>query len=186
MLEVFDAIGSLTLAIDYHLQGKPFDGVIHRTRTAIQHKLLLLPTLDELNLRERDRETPSNVYECCRLTALIYGVAVIYPVPNSHDLLQELVRRLKRSFLVLDILNRDLDGVLLWILVLGGVAALDKPERSWFAAELGSLSSRIGIKDWDTVRKSWSLFCGLIVLVGRVGECCGMKQFLLLVKMRLG
>jgi Fungal specific transcription factor domain len=170
MLEVFDSIGALTLAIDFHLEDKPFEGVIHRTRTAIQHKLLTLPAVDELNFPEGDAETPPNVYECCRLTAMIYSVAVVYPVPNSYDLLQELVKRLKTAIEVLDVYNRDLDGILLWILVLGGIAALDKPERPWFTSQLHLLSRRIGVADWDTVEDKLESFLWLDSACGSGGQ----------------
>jgi Fungal specific transcription factor domain len=157
MIEVFDSVGALTHAIDVHLQGKPFGqyiGTIHRTRTAVQHTLLLLPTLDELNLRPSEKgEDKKNIYECCRLAGLIYGVAVVYPVPNSYGVLQELVKRLQRALIVLDIesCGRTLDGVLLWMVTLGGIAALDKPERVWFASQLGDLMRRQGMDGWDNM-----------------------------------
>jgi len=176
MLEVFDSIGALTHAIEVHHQGKPFGqhlGTIHRTRTAIQHSLLLLPTLDELNIRvEEGYAEKENVYECCRLTALIYGVAVVYPVPNSHAVLQELVRRLQIALILLDIKScgSHLDGVLLWMLTLGGIAALDKPERIWFAVQLSGLVKKLGIDDWGAVEDRLESFMWLESACGQGGH----------------
>lgn len=167
MLEVFDSIGALTLAIDTHIEGKPcglYLGTIHRTRTAIQHTLLLLPTLEELNLGVKEEgEEKNNVYECCRLTALIYGVAVVYPVPNSHGVLQMLVTRLQLALISLNIesCSSDLDDLLLWMLALGGIAALDKPERVWFASQLGRLVRRMEIDDWGSVEEILESFLWL-------------------------
>ncbi|KAE9364172.1 hypothetical protein N431DRAFT_563560 [Stipitochalara longipes BDJ] len=167
MLDAFDSVGALTHAIEIHLQGRPFGqylGTIHRTRTAIQHSILMLPKLDELPVRPRaDQEDSKNVYECCRLTAIIFGVAVIYPIPNSHDVLQQLVSRLQIALIVLNIETCEsvLDGVLLWVLVLGGIAALDKPERSWFASQLGKLVKKLGIDDWSMVEEKLEAFLWL-------------------------
>jgi hypothetical protein len=71
MLEVFDSIGALTLAIDVHLQGKLFGlylGTIHRTRTAIQHSLLSLPTQDELRPSTEEGEMKK---KCVRVLPVI-------------------------------------------------------------------------------------------------------------------
>ncbi|KAE9374172.1 hypothetical protein N431DRAFT_283576, partial [Stipitochalara longipes BDJ] len=151
MLEVLDCMEALARAIDHYLQGKPGGltlGQIVRTRTGIQKRLLLLPASKDLDF------TPSsypNLYECCRLTAMIFGVAVIYPIPNTYDVLQTLVRELTASLEVTDIESHSVDyfGLILWMLVLGGIAALEKPERSWFVSNLALLSQR------ETSRLDW-------------------------------
>jgi hypothetical protein len=156
MLQVLDSIGAFTLAVDYYLQGNPFGlklGAVARTRTAVQQRLLLLPTAEELSIPSSSSKPKPNIYECCRLAALIYGVAVVFPVPNSHGLLQELARRLIIVLRVLDIrtFGVELGGVLLWMLVLGGIAALDTPERHWFASQLAWTVRRLDVDDWEVV-----------------------------------
>jgi len=176
MLNAFDSAGALTHAVDIHIQGRPFGqylGTIHRTRTAIQHCILMLPALDELSARPlKDFENKKNVYECCRLTAIIFGVAVIYPIPNSYDVLQGLVSRLQIALTVLKIesCGSDLDGVLLWILVLGGIAALDKPERSWFALQLSRLAEKLEFDDWGEVNDKLETFLWLESACGQGGH----------------
>jgi hypothetical protein len=147
MLHVFDAMGAVTMAIDHYLQGKPAGltfGEIARTRTAIQKRLLLLPTAEELNITFSS--TP-NIYECCRLTAIIFSVAVVFPIPNTYDVLQNLVQRLKTAIEVsgIESYGDELSEVFLWILVLGGIAALDKPERPWFVSQLVVVVERLKI-----------------------------------------
>jgi hypothetical protein len=156
MLQVLDLIGAFTLVVDCHLQGKPFGlklGAIGRTRTAVQQRLLLLPTAEELSMPWSLSKPKPNIYECCRLTALIYSIAVVFPVPNSHSVLQELGRRFMIEIGVLDIktFGIELGGVLLWMLVLGGIAALDTPERHWFASQLAWIVRRLDIDDWEGV-----------------------------------
>jgi hypothetical protein len=175
MLQVLDSIGAFTLAVDYYLQGKPFGlklGAIGRMRTAVQQRLLLLPTAEELSIPSSSSKPKPNIYECCRLTALIYGVAVVFPVPNSHSVLQELVRRLVIVIGVLDIrtFGVELGGVLLWMLVLGGIAALDTPERHWFASQLAWIVRRLDIDDWEGVEDVLGWFLWLDSACGEGGR----------------
>ena len=103
MLQVLDSMGAYTLAITYYFQGKPFSlglGEINRTRLAVQHRLVLLPASEELSFIPSSKP---NIYECCRLAALVFGVAVVYPIPNPHNVLLELVRRLKTAIECLDV-----------------------------------------------------------------------------------
>jgi hypothetical protein len=175
MLQVLGSIGAFTLAVDYYLHGRPFGlkiGAIARTRTAVQQRLLLLPTADELGIPWSLSKPKPNIYEGCRLTALIYGVAVVLPVPNSHSVLQELVRRLMIVIEVLDIrtFGVELGGVLLWILVLGGIAALDTPERHWFATQLALIARMLDIDDWESVEDVLRSFLWLDSACGQGGR----------------
>jgi hypothetical protein len=155
MLEVLDCMEAITIAIDYSLQGTPCGltlGQIVRTRTGIQKRLLVLPTAKELNINTSVSSCP-NIYECCRITAMIFSIAVIYPIPNTYDVLQTLVRQLKASLKVVDIENLSVDysGVLLWILVLGGIAALGKSERPCFVSNLALINVKRLKLDWGGV-----------------------------------
>jgi hypothetical protein len=173
MLQTFDLIGAMTLAIDHYLQGKSCSlsiGEIARTRTAVQQRVLLLPWPEELNRTPMTSPKP-NIYECCRLTALIFSVAVVCPVPNSYNLLQNLVRRLKIALEVLEIETCPLElcGVLLWMLVLGGIAASDKPERPWFASQFALIVRRLNI-DWAGIEDILETFLWLESACGQGGR----------------
>lgn len=177
MLQVLDSIGAFTLAVDYYLQGNPL-GLklieIARTQAAVQQRLLLLPTAEELGISSflsKPKPKP-NIYECCRLTFLIYSVAVVFPVPNSHSVLQELVRRLTVVMGILDIrtFGVELGGVLLWMLVLGGIAALDTPERHWFTWQLAWIVRRLDRDDWEGVEDILGSFLWLDSACGQGGR----------------
>ena len=153
LLQVLDAMASVTIAIDHYLKGKPdclTVGVIARTRTAIQKRLLLLPPDDELGI------IPSSnpcLYEACRLAGLIFGIAVVFPIPNTYDVLRTLSQRLKASIEKSEICESEslkVQYVLLWMLILGGIAALDKAERPWFVSRLAKLVRALEI-DWNSV-----------------------------------
>jgi hypothetical protein len=84
---------------------------------------------------------------------MIFSIVVIYPIPNTCDVLQTLVRQLTANLEVMDIENLSVDysRVLLWILVLGGIAALGKSERPWFVSKLSLIGVNILKLEWDGV-----------------------------------
>jgi hypothetical protein len=172
MLQVFDAIGSLTVTIDHYLQGKPNAltvGVIARARTAIQKRLLLLPSDDELSTSPL---SSPYLYEACRLTGLIYGIAVVFPIPKTYDLLKTLSQRLQASIEKFEIYRSksfEVQYALLWMLMLGGIAALDKAERLWFVSQLVRLV-RILRMDWDSIEEILESFLWLESACGPGGR----------------
>jgi len=157
MLEVLDSMAAITMAIDHYLHGNPAGltlGQIVKTRIGVQKKLLLLPTAQDLHINVNTGSSLNpNLYECFRLTALIFSIAVIYPIPNTYAVLQTLVRELKDAIEVMDIEScgtRYSEG-LLWMLVLGGIAALGKPERDWFVSQLKFVGVEWLKLDWEGV-----------------------------------
>jgi hypothetical protein len=78
------------------------------------------------------------------------------PNPKYVRCASTLVQRPKAAIEVSDI--EKFDGecaeAFLWILVLGGIAALDKPERPWFVSQL-ALAVEISKIDWDAAEKTF-------------------------------
>jgi len=159
-LYIFDAIAALTIAIEHYLEGEPAGlslGALSKMRTSVQHRLLSLPSRTELGglaLLEPD------VYEACRLTAIIYGVAIVYPISNSYKVLQQLVQLLKNSLEICDIerLGVAQPDLLLWMLVLGAIAAFEKPERLWYITQLAKWAKKREVYDWTRVEEKLLLF----------------------------
>ena len=171
MLQTLESMGHITMAIDSFLQGMPgclTFGVVIRTRAAVQKHVMLLPPAHELNVTP---EPEPNIYECCRLTAVIYGIAVIYPIPSSQSPLQTLVQQLRAAIenSALESNNADCSGVTIWMLVLGGIAALDKPERPWFVSHLALLVARLDL-DWTGVQEILGTFLWLDSACGAGGQ----------------
>lgn len=188
LLHVLDAMGALTLAIKHYLLRTPGSlnlGQVARTRTAVQKRLLLLPTASELHTTAKTTETITGIeiYECCRLAAMIFSVAVIAPIPYTYDILQIYVTHLKTAIEASGLLVpqitacvfighthvSDLDRFLLWVLILGGIASLDKLERGWFVAQLKILKEALDL-DWGTVLDIMGTFLWLDSACGNSGE----------------
>ncbi len=174
MLEVLDVMGSLTMAMDQYAQGTPASlsiGQISRTRMAIQHRLLLLPSSKELEIASISNP---NIYECCRLTAMIFGIALFSTIPNTYNVLQTYSTHLKiaieeSGLQTSDVQDPSLSGVFLWVLMLGGIAALDKPVRAWFESQLALLIKKMGI-DWNAAEEILGTFLWLDGFCGTSGR----------------
>lgn len=96
---------------------------------------------------------------------MIFGVAVVLPLPDNARVLQVHVTRLQAAIEDINLQTSRLQhaaisNVLLWILVIGGVAALDKPERPWFVSRLGMLIRAIKM-DWNDVKEVLKTFLWL-------------------------
>ncbi|KAH7370344.1 hypothetical protein BKA65DRAFT_488243 [Rhexocercosporidium sp. MPI-PUGE-AT-0058] len=173
LLEILEPLGITAWAISYHLEGKPAGltiGEMGRTRTAVMKRLLLLPSAEEMSMTSAESERP-NLYECCRLTAFIFSVAVTFPIPNTFDVLQHYVRLLKAAIEDSCVMSYDDVGVseiVLWILTLGGIAALDKPERAWFAEQLSIVREKLRI-NWHDATKDFETFLWLESACGAGG-----------------
>jgi hypothetical protein len=88
--------------------------------------------------------------------------------------LVELVRRLKEA---IESLEREigdfameLSGVFLWMLVLGGIASSDKPERPWFVSQLALIVNKLHIMDWSGVDDILESFLWLESACGHGGR----------------
>ncbi|KAK0112740.1 hypothetical protein ONS95_014475 [Cadophora gregata] len=174
LLNILEPLGVTTWAISYHLQGRPNGltiGEIGRTRAAIMKRLLLLPTAEELGENTAAVEGLPNMYECCRITAFIFSVAVTFPIPNTFDVLQHYVTKLKAAIEESDVLSCDdraVGELLVWILTLGGISALGKPERKWFVEQLSRVRDRLEIS-WGDATKVFETFLWLESACGAGG-----------------
>ncbi|KAH6696761.1 hypothetical protein BKA61DRAFT_682973 [Leptodontidium sp. MPI-SDFR-AT-0119] len=153
MLSVFEAAGAITQAIQHYVEGQPVGldlSAISRTRTAVQQRILNLPTAAELP----EAQFPF-VYEACRLASIIYAIAVIFPIPNTYHLFQELVQKLQAEIEMsrIECFGAVLADLYLWLLIMGGIAALDKPERCWYVGQLVAFARRTGVSEWSDVER---------------------------------
>lgn len=87
-------------------------------RNRAQHQLLSLPSWDELSEVAREGSKRA-AYECCRLTALLYSTAVIFPQPPHSGWHARMVRDVK-ALLTAEVVGtwREVaPSLLLWVLV---------------------------------------------------------------------
>jgi hypothetical protein len=89
-------------------------------RNRAYHELLCLPSWEELlSLRQERCPSQGTIYECCRLTAILYSTAVIFPQPPHSGwhvkLVQDIIALLTPE--TIDTWSRAAPSLLLWVLV---------------------------------------------------------------------
>lgn len=126
-------------------------------RNWVIHRMLSLPSAEtiikETRFVSEKFERTVFVYEVCRLTCLIYSIHVIFPTPRSRSPRERLLPLLKEAILKVDLESADqvkpLKEMLVWCLVIGGIAATGREERMWYISELKMLLTGLGMIDWQ-------------------------------------
>jgi hypothetical protein len=119
-------------------------------RNFTHHRLLSLP---HHPISETD-PTPDLLYESTRLATYIYSLLVTFPFYPNMAPFDELASLLKSEVSVLDTLDLFVNEtrLLIWILVMGGIAAIDTVERLWFVSMLRELIVSVGVSNWEEMR----------------------------------
>jgi hypothetical protein len=160
---ILQALADLTVVIECYCRGiapvPDLSTVIDR-RNFVQHALLLLPTADELEFAE---VSYVRLYEAIRYTALIYSVAVTFPLPPVTGIYEKLTGRLKSVLeeSKLDLYWKLYPKTLLWVLTLGGIASSVAAHRSWYVQTLAAMSTALDISSWDDVAEEMGLYLWL-------------------------
>jgi hypothetical protein len=150
---VLQDMADLTIVIDLHCRGiRPISDmtVLIDKRNAVQHSLMSLTRGDELNYGEVNSVC---LYESVRHAAIIYSAAVTFPLPPLTGIFRNLATLLKMTMeeSKLDPCWQLCPKVLLWILILGGIAATDTVERSWYVQNLAAVSDALELSEWEEV-----------------------------------
>ncbi|KAJ5707887.1 hypothetical protein N7488_007688 [Penicillium malachiteum] len=124
-------------------------------RNLTEYTMLALPPASAI-LPYFSHPTQATTYEACRLTCLIYGVGVIFPIPAQNSPLQRLAQGINTVLLEQTATalwsSQSTRVALIWILVLGGIAAFDTPCRPFYVSSLAATARSSNIYRWDEVK----------------------------------
>ncbi|OOQ88248.1 hypothetical protein PEBR_13173 [Penicillium brasilianum] len=145
---VFHALRGYSSLLEGYSDGRLSDldlGYILDLRNLIHYQVLSLPSA-----RDGKVGTVSHKYESFRLAQTIYSLLVLFPVPLTTTPYPELARLLRHE---LEMVSEEgwamIPTLLLWILALGGIAALCTPHRLWFVQKLHMQLGNLGIISWE-------------------------------------
>jgi len=126
-------------------------------RDVTHHRLLSLPTGPALSDSLGEN---ADFYECCRLVAIMYATAVLFPMPRFSGVPQKLVKEIKSCVEKIDVLILRGGGrhFFIWVLALTGVAAMGLPERPWFEEQLATLLTLESVSRWMELKRIFTSF----------------------------
>ncbi|KAK4955112.1 hypothetical protein LTR10_007306 [Elasticomyces elasticus] len=124
-------------------------GTLIAARNGVQHKVLAMPRWQELSESEREGSFFAT-YETCRITALIYSNAVLFPMPPSTGWLNKLLDELRQLIEVSNLSSwrDDTSALLIWSFYIGAIAAFSTVHRKFFRDALSHTLTARGIKTW--------------------------------------
>jgi hypothetical protein len=85
------------------------------------------------------------------MAALIFSYSCLRDIPFNSRIVTIMVTRLKQLLETGWQHNNGDSPKILWVFAFGGIAAEGRPERDWFAENLGTRCQSLGIRTWKEV-----------------------------------
>lgn len=156
LVMVFISLGQLSRALKMLNDGsvdRPSYDRIGDYRNLVQHRLLSLPTTEDLHEQILEGRTASqdiwSLYDACRITALLYSTHVTFPVPRTASQREDVLTSHRTKLLAIGPHIRQSSEVLelqLWCTIIGGIASEHGTHRNWYTIEVKRLASLCGVQ----------------------------------------
>lgn len=150
-------LSNIMYLVECHLRGflKNEDlFAIQWMRFEAQHQLLSLPT--GAVLIGAGQSGANSFYECCRLSAILFTRAVLFPMPRWTGVPQRLIKNIKQCVdqtHLAALISEASRSFFIWVLMLTGVAAAGLPERQWAEEMLSVFLVVQGVTRWTEIKK---------------------------------
>ncbi|KIX03599.1 uncharacterized protein Z518_07152 [Rhinocladiella mackenziei CBS 650.93] len=162
---VIDETCSLTVRLDqcHHRSTKDKHERMLQISSAalcLQHKLYSLPVELPPN---QDLELEDYLFDACRLAIMVYNDMVLWPIPWAAGVKPRLARRLRcRLCPILSLVHDDGTGrytnLLLWLLLMGGIAATYTTDRTWYVEQLSTYRMIVRCPTWADFKQRMQTF----------------------------
>ena len=148
-------------------------------RNTLQHRVLSLPVIDHPTAQDEPPVSSSMqhaMYECCRLAAILYSLAVVFPMPLGQPIRAQLTMRMATIMqqLPLHVVYDAAPAGVLWMLVMGGMSAFGVDD---VRARFVHMTAQLCLKDgrgprtWEEVRNVMDLMLWLDYTCASAGKC---------------
>ncbi|KAL2864951.1 uncharacterized protein BJX67DRAFT_389649 [Aspergillus lucknowensis] len=161
LAEILCAINTYTNLVDQAQMG--YDpSLLADQRNILHYTLICIPPAASI---EHDPNASSTyapqpqdiIYDSFRLACLIYSVGVVLPLPAQSTPITKLAELLYNTLQVSHHpsiwASPQAQVALLWILTLGGIAAIRTPHRSWYANMLYQVTVHNKITSYDDLKR---------------------------------
>ena len=138
-----------TLAIEDYITGSSFAQrlvVLADQRNFCQHSLLSL-------IPNPDNDAENDLIRVCRIAAMTYSFLCVFPISaTSFAKLAAAIKTIlsRRNF---EEIRREVPRLVVWIVMMGAIAAIGSEHRTWFIAALDRCLSRLKIDSWDALKE---------------------------------
>jgi len=152
---VIQSLCDFTVIIESYVEGRwtaRTASTIIDQRNYVQHRLMSLPTKQELD--DGGVMDVDPLYESCRLATIAYSFLVVFPLPPVIGPFEAVAAELRQELLTVHLEFQDSSTaqLVLWITVMGGIAALGLPERLWFRSRVNILRAHLGVTSWPELK----------------------------------
>lgn len=143
------------IVVENHIQGRwsprTFTVIIDQ-RNFVQHSLMSLKSKREL--LEDGFSVQEGLYEPCRLAVIVFSFLVVFPIPPVSGPFESLTKQLLAELIEIDVRKESAlrSRMILWMWVMGAIAAIGLPERQWFLNRVQELSSRLVVESWKALQ----------------------------------
>jgi len=153
LLDVIHAMSYFTVLLYEWDLGKDFaesDGQVADQRNLIQYNLMSLPQGTHLQLATSQAQT----YEITRLAAIVFSLLIIFPLTASTAPFIQISAHLREAIQNINIYAQSPDdlNLITWIVMMGGIAAIGTPDRSWYVSILDTLYSHHVFRGWEQLK----------------------------------
>jgi hypothetical protein len=160
VVDVFLNLKDYSDAVDAYVNGASLPECMADNRNWVLHGLLCLPSVDatalpsQVGTSSQDFHRTMLCYEACRLTAVMYCIHVTFPVPRTMYARRLLLPQMEEAIVKIQLATGDraLGELVLWCVVVGGIAASSQPERSVFATQLINISTFLRLTRWSDAK----------------------------------
>jgi hypothetical protein len=160
LIGVYKDMSTLTAILNLKPDLSEADMLVYdRKRASIQHRLasMHMSTSDMTeDGSEGQRESKVYMQESCRMAGILYSNMTLWGFQPPMHFCGDLAIILKQALLRTDLetfWNGDVwEDILLWILFLGGYAALKRPERVWFLELLAKMEKERQFRRFEDVK----------------------------------
>ncbi|KAL4897501.1 hypothetical protein BDV59DRAFT_45345 [Aspergillus ambiguus] len=158
LINVYHAMNVYTSIVNGHLQKSSLkldEALLADQRNLVHYTVLSIPAASQID-GFTGYHGQGIIYETCRLAGLIFSVGVILPLPAQSTPLAQLATLIKGVFQIFHInpvwSHPQARITLLWVLMLGGIAAENSPERAWYVNTLRQVARENNVTTWPQLR----------------------------------
>lgn len=140
-----------SLGVDDYIAGRPARKSLHilaEERLYVQHTFLSMLWMQ--SGMAASNQAP--IITVCHLAGVIYSLQCVFPLPTAP--FELVVRQLTEQFAAHDFAHEwtQAPQLMIWIIVMLGIAAVDMPEQSWAVAVLDRCVRRLNVASWDDLK----------------------------------